>query len=105
MKTVFRHVKTYFLTNSTFRLLDTDFLSSEKSFFFQSFVEAFEIRRWQFLLVETDFLATRNYLSHVSDAPSSESYFLFSGNALLNESSNPYGGDAFSVLWKPFCFL
>ena len=32
-----------------------------KYFFIQSFVEAFEIRRWQLLLVETDFLAIRTY--------------------------------------------
>ena len=30
-------------------------------FFIQSFVEAFEIRRWQFLLLETDFVASRTY--------------------------------------------
>ena len=34
--------------------------------FFQSFVETFEIRRWQFLLVETDFLASRNYFLLIS---------------------------------------
>ena len=44
-----------FLTNSSFRLVDTHFLSSGKSIIFQSFVEAFEIQRLQFLLVETDF--------------------------------------------------
>ena len=37
-----------------------------KEFFFQSFVETFEIRRWQFLLVETDFLASRNYFFLIS---------------------------------------
>ena len=84
----FRQVEPYFLTNSSFRLVDTDSLSSGKSFF-QSFVEAFEIWRWHFLLVETDFLASKNCFSHFSDAPS-ESYFLSSGNAFLNESSNLY---------------
>ena len=34
---------------------------------------------------------------HFSDTPSS-------GSVFLNESSNPYGGDAFSVLCKPFSF-
>ena len=40
-----------------------------------------------------------------SRTPSSESYFPSSGNVFLNESSNPYGGDAFSVLWKPFSLI
>ena len=35
----------------------------------------------------------------------SESYFPSSGNVVLNESSNPYGGDVFSVLWKPFSLI
>ena len=51
-----------FLTNSSFQLVETDFLSSGKRIFFiQSFAEAFEIREWQFLLVETGFLASRTY--------------------------------------------
>ena len=67
VKTFFRQVETYFLTNSSFRLVDTDFLSSGKSIFFQSFiVETFEIWRWQFLLVETDILASRNYFLPIS---------------------------------------
>ena len=52
--------------------------------------------------METDFLASRTYFSHFSDTPSSESYFPSSGNVFLNESSNPYGGDTFSVMWEPF---
>ena len=40
--------------------------------------------------------------SHFSDTPSTESYFPSGRNVFLNESSNPYGGEAFSVFWKPF---
>ena len=94
--------------------MEKDFLSSGKrifclvervSFFIQSFAEVFEIWRWQFLLVETDFLASRTFFPHFSDTLCSESYFLSSGNIFLNESSNPYGGGVFSVLWKPFSFI
>ena len=92
MKKVLPSSGNVFLTSSSFRLVETDFLSSGKSFFFiQSFVEVFEIRRWQFLLVETDFLASRTFFPHFSDTSSSESYFPSSGNIFLNESSNPYG--------------
>ena len=38
--------------------------------------------------------------SHFLDTPSSESFFPSSGNVFLNESSNLYSGDAFSVMWK-----
>ena len=69
--------------------------------FFQSFVEAFGFRRWQFLLVEVDFLASRNYFFPFLRFPYCGTYFLSSGNALLSESSNLNCGDAFSVLWKP----
>ena len=86
---LFHQAETYFLTNSSFRLGDTDFLSGGKSFF-KSFVEAFEIWRWQFLLVETDFLASRNFFSPFLRYPSSESYFLSSEKVFLNESSIPY---------------
>ena len=43
--------------------------------------------------------------SHFSDTPSSENYFPSNGNIFLNESFNSYGGDAFSVLWKPFSII
>ena len=62
MKTVFPSGENVFLTNALFRIVKTDVLSSGLSIFFiQSFVEAFEIRGWQLLLVETDFLAIRTY--------------------------------------------
>ena len=43
--------------------------------------------------------------SHFSDTPFSESYFPSIGNVFLSESSDPYGGDAFSVLWKLFSLI
>ena len=55
--------------------------------------------------METDFLVSGNYFFPFLRCPSGESYFLSSGNALLNKSSNPNGGDAFSALWKPFHFI
>ena len=72
-------------------------------FFIQSFVVAFEIRRWQFLLVKNDFLASRTFFPRFSDTPSSESYF--PSNMFLNESSNSHGGDVFPVLRKPFSLI
>ena len=66
----------------------------ERVLFIQSFVEAFEIRRWQFLLVETDFLAI---FFPFPDTPYGESYFPSSGKVFLNKSSNPHDRDAFSA--------
>ena len=43
--------------------------------------------------------------SYFSDSPSGESYFPSGVNVFWNESSNPYGGDAFSVPWKPFSLI
>ena len=74
-------------------------------FFIQSFVVAFEIRRWQFLLVKNDFLASRTFFPRFSDTPSSESYFRSSQNIFLNESSNSHGGDVFPALRKPFSLI
>ena len=51
-----------------------------------------------FWLEEIDFF-------YFSDTPASESYLLFSGNVFLNEFFIPYGGDGFSVLWKPFFLI
>ena len=54
------------------------------------------------LLLEMILWLLEFIFSHFSDTPFSESYFPSSGNVFLNESSNPYGGDALSVLWKQF---
>ena len=43
--------------------------------------------------------------SHFSDVPSSETYFSSSGNVVLNESSNRYGEDVSSALWKTFSLI
>ena len=106
---MFLTVKTVFPSSgfySLIRLVETDFLSSVKCILFiRSFAETFEIRRWQFMLVETDFLANRTFFPHFSDTPSSESYFPSSENVCLNESSSPCGGGVFSVLWKPLSLI
>ena len=52
----FRYQFTLLAINSLFRLVET-----ERVFFIQSFVEAFEIRGWHFLLVKIDFLASGTY--------------------------------------------
>ena len=52
------------------------------------------------LLLEMILWLLEFIFSHFSDTPSSENYFPSSGNVFLNESSNPHGGDALSVLWK-----
>ena len=104
-KQFFRQVEMYFLSNSWFRIVETDFLSSGKSIFLFRVLLKLEIRRWQFLLVETDFLASRTFYPHFSDTLSSESYFPPSGSVFLSESSNLHGGGVFSVLWKPFSLI
>ena len=57
------------------------------------------------LLLEMILWLLEFIFSHFSDIPSSESFFPSSGNVFLNESSNPHGGDALSVLWKQFSFI
>ena len=58
-----------------------------------------------FCLWKLIFWLVEHIFSHFSNTPSSESYFPSSENVFLNESSNPYGGDALSVLWKPFSLI
>ena len=67
----------------------------ERIFFIQSFAEAFEIRGWQFLLVELIFWLEELIFSHFSDTPPNESYFPSRVKVFLNESSNPYGVNIF----------
>ena len=104
-------METYFLTSSPFHLVKTDFLSSGNSILlFRTLLKflGFEGSRFffkesLFLLVETDFLTSGSFFFfHFSGSPDSESYFLSSGNVFLNKFFIPYGGEAFSVLWKPF---
>ena len=83
--------KCIFLTNCSFRLAETNFLSSGKIVFL--FIALLKLLKfggnsscnWQFFF-------------HFSDIPPSESYFPSSVNVFLNNSSNLYGGDTFSVL-------
>ena len=101
-------METYFLTSSPFHLVKTDFLSSGNSgkSFWDSRVADFFLRKAFFLLVETDFLTSGSFFFfHFSGSPDSESYFLSSGNVFLNKFFIPYGGEAFSVLWKPFSLI
>ena len=91
---------------SSFRLVETDFLSSGKSIFlFRALLKLLKFGGGNSCLWKLIFWLVELIFSHFSDTPSSESYFPSSGNVFLNESSNPYGGDAFSVLWKPFSLI
>ena len=86
----------YFLTNSSFRLAKTEFLSSEKSIFlFRAFLKLLKFGVDNSCLWKLIFWLVELIFSHFSDTPPSESYFPSSGKVYLNEFSNPYGGDAF----------
>ena len=97
-------METYFLRNSLFRLVKTDFLSSGKSFFFiQNFAESFERWRCQFLFVETDLLIF--WLVELIFPICQILLLVKAIFQFLNKPSNPYDRDAFSVLWKPFSLI
>ena len=70
----------WLVKNSFFHLSD---ISGCEQFFHK--VETYFLAKSLFRLVEKDFLS--------------------SGNVFLNESSNPYGGDVFSILWKPLSLI
>ena len=91
---------------SSFRLVETYFLSSGKSIFlFRALLKLLKFgcgNSWMWKLI---FWLVELIFSHFSDTPSSENYFLSSGNVFLKEFPNRYGGDASSVLWKPFYLI
>ena len=101
MKTVFPSIGNAFLTNSSFRLVETDFLFGEKSIFlFRVLLKLLKFGGGNSCLWKLIFWLVELIFSHFSDTPSSESYFPSRGNVFLSESSNPYGKDAFSVPWE-----
>ena len=69
--------------------MDTNFLSSGKSIFFKALLKLLKFGGRNSCLWKLIFLLIEIIFSHFLDVPSSESYFLSSGNTLLNESSNP----------------
>ena len=96
----------YFLTNSSFRLAKMEFMSSEKSIFlFRAFLKLLKFGGDNSCLWKLIFWLVELIFTHFSDTPPSESYFPSSVNVILNESSSRYGGDTFSVLWKPFSLI
>ena len=96
----------YFLTNSSFRLAKMEFLSSEKSIFlFRAFLKLLKFGGDNSCLWKLIFWLVELIFTHFSDTPPSESYFPSSVNVILNESSSRYGGDTFSVLWKPLSLI
>ena len=106
MKTVFPSSGKVFLNEFFIPASQNGFSVWWKDYIFiQSNVEAFEIRRWQFLLVKTDFLASKTFFPRFSDTPSSKSYLPSNENRFLNKSTNSQGGDVFSVLWKLFSLI
>ena len=132
-KQFFRQVEMYFLTNSSFRLVETDFLPIGKSsFLFRALLKLLKFGGGNFCLWILIFWLGELIFSLFSDTPSSERYFPSSANIFLNESSNPYGVSfflqaetslklvethfggkdfipasrkGFSVLWKLFSFI
>ena len=102
-QTIFLSSGNVFLTNSSFRLVKTDFLSNRKSIFlFRALLKLLKFRCGNSCLWKLIFWLIELIFSHFSDTCSSESYFSSGGNVFLNESSIPHGENAFSVLWKPF---
>ena len=102
-----------FLTNSSFRLVETNYVPSRNSIvLFRALLKIFKfggsslfLRKTCFLLVETDFLLIEVTFFHFRDTPATERYFLSSRNIFLNRFFILYGGDGFSVLWKPFSLI
>ena len=100
-KQFFRHMETYFLTNSSFRLVETDFCLVATVFLYSELCWKFRNLEpyscsWKliFWLVEVTFL-------HLPGTPASESYFPSSGNVFLNKYFLLYSEEGFSVLRKP----
>ena len=89
-------METCFSTNSSFRLVETDFLSSgNNNFLFRALLKLLKFGGSNSCLWKLIFWLGELIFSHFSDNPSSESYFSSSGNIFLNESSNPYCGSSF----------
>ena len=112
-KQLLLHVETYFLTDSLFRLVETDFLSSGNSIpLFRALLKFLKfggnnifqrhlyLCSWKLIF----WLMEINYF-YFSDTPVSESYFSSSGKVCLNEFFIPHNGDEFFVLWKPFSLI
>ena len=99
----------YFLTYSSLWLVKKDFLSRRNSIFlFRVLLKLLKFGGGKSCLWKLIFRLVELFFLHFSDfsiTPSSESYFPSSGNVFLNESSNPYGGGVFTVLWKPFSLI
>ena len=97
--------KNFWTVFSSFRLVETDFLSSGKSIFlFRAFLKLLKFGDGNSCIWKLIFWLVGLIFSHFSDTRSSEGYFSSNVNAFLNESSNLNGGHAFSVLWKPISF-
>ena len=91
VKKFFRHGETYFLTNSSFRLMHRDFLSSRKSIFlFRALLKLLKFVGGNSCLQKLILWLLELTFSHFSDTLSSESYFPSSGNVFLNKSSNQW---------------
>ena len=107
LKTVFwSSENVFFLANYSFRLVETYFLSSGKSIFlFRALLKLLKFEGGNFCLWKLIFWLVELIFSLFSDTLSSESFFPSSGKVFLNEFSNPYGGDAFSVMWKLFSLI
>ena len=102
VKTVFPSSGNVFLTNSSFRLVETERVFS---FLFRAFLKLLKFGSGNSCLRKLIFWLVELIFSHFSDTASSESYLPSSGNVCLNKFSNPHSGDAFSVLWKPFSLI
>ena len=99
--------------NSSVRLVETNFLSSRNSIVsFRALLKFLKfgrinLRKTLFLLVETDFLATRSQFFPFFRYSFLlvKGIFFSRGNIFLNEFLIPYGGDGFSVLQKLFSLI
>ena len=101
----------FFLMNSSFRLVETNFLSSRNSIvLFRALLkvlgvatflrETYYFCSWKliFWLVKVNFF-------HFLGTPASERYFLSGENVFLHKFFIPYRGGGFSVLRKPFSLI
>ena len=97
-------METYFLTNSSFLLLETDFLSSENSVLpYKALLEFLKFGGSNFFKEKP--YTRGNWFSglwkffNFLDTPASETYFSPSGNIVLNEFFIPYGEDGGKTLF------
>ena len=111
-KKCFCHLETYIFTNTSFRLTQMNFLSSENSILlFRTLLKFWKFWRWKFFY-EKPYSCSRKlivclvevfFFPFFFDTPASENFFSSNGNVFLNKFFIPWR--RISVLWKSFYLI